>query len=94
VTFNGSQSTDDRTSSSRLHYRWDFDSDGRTDATGATVRHRFQHKGRHRVRLTVVDGNGAKSSKTVTVKVRGRSAAGAAAAAQRQRMSTLSPTWR
>jgi M6 family metalloprotease-like protein len=78
VTFNGSQSTDDRTASSRLRYRWDFDNDGQTDATGATVRHRFHHKGRHRVRLTVVDAGGLKASKSVTVRVQGRSAAAAA----------------
>jgi hypothetical protein len=69
ATFNGSQSSDDRTSAQRLRYRWDFNSDGKIDAKGATVRHRFRHKGTYRVTLTVLDANGKKGRKTTSVTV-------------------------
>ena len=75
VTFNGSQSYDDRTAPSRLRFRWDFNHDGKTDAKGATVRHTFRKSGRYPVRLTVIDGKGARASKTVRVRVGASSSA-------------------
>ncbi|MBV9291301.1 MAG: PKD domain-containing protein [Frankiales bacterium] len=69
VTFNGSSSYDDKTPSSKLKFRWDFNGDGKTDAIGATVRHRFS-AGKHRVRLTVIDTKGAKATGSVVVRVR------------------------
>jgi immune inhibitor A len=79
VTFNGSQSYDDRTAASKLRFRWDFNHDGRTDATGATVSKTFRHKGRFPVKLTVVDAKGKKAAKTVTVRVEPKSGAAATA---------------
>ena len=73
--FNGSQSYDDRTASSKLRYRWDFNNDGRTDSTSATAAHTFKSKGRHPVRLTVLDAAGVKATKTVVVRVRAKSSA-------------------
>jgi VWFA-related protein len=34
-------------------YRWDFDNDGRVDATGETVTHTYSNEGEYRARLTV-----------------------------------------
>jgi PKD repeat protein len=79
VTFNGSQSYDDRTPGSKLRFRWDFNNDGKADAAGATVRHTFRHQGKFPVRLTVVDGKGKKAARTVTVRVAGKNGAAAAA---------------
>jgi hypothetical protein len=69
VTFNGSQSYDDRTPTSKLKFRWDLNGDGRTDVTGATVTKRFRTAGDHRVRLTVVDSAGKRGVKVRTVHV-------------------------
>jgi hypothetical protein len=67
ITFNASQSYDDRTPTSKLKFRWDLNGDGRTDAKGQTVRHRYRTAGDHRVRLTVIDGSGKRSQKVVIV---------------------------
>jgi hypothetical protein len=78
VTFNGSQSYDDRTPASKLRFRWDFNHDGKADAAGATVRHTFRKPGKYPVRLTVVDAKGKKAAKTVTVRVAAKNGAAAA----------------
>jgi immune inhibitor A len=80
VTFNGSASYDDRTTPSKLRFRWDFDGDGKTDATGATVHHTYRHKGTYRVRLTVRDQGGLKSVKRLRLHVAGKGAKAVAAA--------------
>ena len=67
VRFDGTASTDrDGTLSS---YAWDFDGDGKVDATGATVAHTFTAGGPFTVTLTVTDSDGAtaKQGKTITV---------------------------
>ncbi|MDX6287542.1 MAG: hypothetical protein QOG53_3027 [Frankiales bacterium] len=69
VTFNGSQSSDDTSAPSQLKYRWDFNGDGKTDATGETVRHAYSQAGKYTVRLTVTDVDGASGSDTVVVTV-------------------------
>jgi immune inhibitor A len=74
VTFNGSQSYDDRTPTSKLKFRWDLNGDGRTDAIGETVSKRFRTAGDHRVRLTVVDSSGKRGVKMRTVHVYRKSA--------------------
>jgi immune inhibitor A len=81
VTFNGSQSYDDRTTPTKLRYRWDFNGDGKVDATGATVRHRYAKPGHYRARLTVIDRQGARKSKTRRVTVVAGTKKGAAGSA-------------
>jgi PKD repeat protein len=66
VTFDASPSTDD---GDIVGYTWDFDGDGRADATGRVVRHTFETAGEKTVRLTVRDGDGATDSTTGTVTV-------------------------
>jgi M6 family metalloprotease-like protein len=90
VTFSGSASYDDHTVPSKLRFRWDFNHDGKTDVKGASVRHKFHHKGRYRVRLTVVDRKGAKASKTVTVRVTHKGGAAATSTASRAVLSRAS----
>ncbi|HIC95526.1 TPA: DUF4384 domain-containing protein, partial [Candidatus Bipolaricaulota bacterium] len=69
VTFNASSSYDP--DGWITAYRWDFNSDGITDALGAVVTHAFTYSGSHPVTLTVVDNLGAAASITHTVWVRG-----------------------
>ncbi|MDS0258047.1 PKD domain-containing protein [Haloarcula sp. S1CR25-12] len=67
VTFDASNSTDvdgDITS-----YRWDFDGDGTTDATGPTNTHSYESNGTHRATLTVTDETGNTETTTVNVTV-------------------------
>jgi large repetitive protein len=59
VTFTSSSSDPDGSVAS---YAWDFDGDGTTDATGATVSHSFAHSGTPNVTLTVTDNEGAARS--------------------------------
>ncbi len=51
-------------------YRWDFDGDGRTDATGQAPRWTYQRPGTYTVRLIVEDdrGNTASASMRIVVK--------------------------
>ena len=54
VTFDGRASRDAE-DGTNLTYAWDFDNDGRVDATGAQVTHTFADRGTYPVRLTVTD---------------------------------------
>ncbi|HVF06057.1 MAG TPA: PKD domain-containing protein [Frankiaceae bacterium] len=71
VTFDGSQSFDDRQAPPDLTYEWAF-GDGAT-ATGRTVRHVYARPGSYEVTLTVTDKDGAQSEtgQSVTVRARG-----------------------
>ncbi|HVE98100.1 MAG TPA: PKD domain-containing protein [Mycobacteriales bacterium] len=69
VTFDGSQSVDDRDAASALKFEWDFTGDGRYDASGATAKHAYDRAGRYTVRLRVTDSGGLSSTGTVTVNV-------------------------
>lgn len=64
VSFDGSQSTDDR---GIVSYAWDF-GDGAT-ASGVTVSHIYAATGTYTVTLTVTDGGGLSASDTATVAV-------------------------
>lgn len=70
ITFNASQSYDDRTPTSKLKFRWDFNRDGKVDARRASASYKFGRSGRHLVRLTVIDGSGSATTKTIVVRVR------------------------
>lgn len=65
VTFDagGSRDPDGRID----RYAWDFDGDGRTDATGVRVNHTFIESGQRTVALTVTDDGGA--SNTLRVRI-------------------------
>lgn len=69
VTFNGSNSTDDK---GIISYTWDFDwSDGiQIDAIGAIVKHTYSVAGKYKATLTVTDISGNSNSDTVNVTVR------------------------
>jgi immune inhibitor A len=67
VTFDGSGSSDDRTTAADLEYAWDL-GDG-TQATGQTVHHAYGSAGEYTATLTVTDGQGESDSDTVRVSV-------------------------
>jgi len=67
VTFSAGGSSDP--DGTIVIYEWDFDGDGLTDATGATVTHAFAIVGARPVRLTVTDNEGAPASLTKVVPV-------------------------
>ncbi|HVF21383.1 MAG TPA: PKD domain-containing protein [Mycobacteriales bacterium] len=69
VTFDGSQSVDDRDAASALKFEWDFTGDGRYDAVGATTRHAYDKAGRYTARLRVTDSAGLSSVGEVTINV-------------------------
>ena len=52
-----------------VNYYWDFDGNGRTDASGRRVSHTYYSSGQYNVRLTVEDNDGAVSSSTRTISV-------------------------
>ena len=66
VTFRGNESSGTQCA---LTYEWDLDGDGRIDATGREITHRFERDGYRTVRLHVVDSNGrtANASRAVLV---------------------------
>ena len=67
VTFDGSESFDDRQAPGDLTYKWAF-GDGAT-ATGRTVRHAYAKAGTYDVTLTVTDADGASTTSGTTVTV-------------------------
>ena len=69
VTFDGSGSYDDRDTSSALRYQWDFDADGRYDATGVRATHTFAKEGRYTVTLRVTDSAGLSSTASIVITV-------------------------
>jgi PKD repeat protein len=69
VTFSSTSSDPD---GSIAGYAWDFDGNGTTDATGASVSHGFAHSGTPDVTLTVTDNEGAQRSVSHQVTVRNR----------------------
>ncbi|HED04052.1 MAG TPA: PKD domain-containing protein, partial [Candidatus Fraserbacteria bacterium] len=68
VSFNGSSSSDP--GGSIVQYRWDFNSDGRVDATGVRAQARFTRVADFRVTLTVIDNSGRSGETTQTLRVR------------------------
>ncbi|WP_340104875.1 PKD domain-containing protein [Rhodohalobacter sp. 8-1] len=52
-----------------VEYRWDFDNNGQTEATGQTTSFSFSKVGDKLVTLTVVDDDGATGSATETIEV-------------------------
>ena len=67
VTFDGSRSVDD--DGTVEFYEWDFDNDGKTDATGKTVNHAFARGGSLPITLVVTDNDGMTDSITRSVLV-------------------------
>ncbi|MGI6610538.1 MAG: PKD domain-containing protein [Limnochordia bacterium] len=51
-------------------YRWDFDDDGRTDASGESARWTYNRPGTYTARLTVEDNRGTTASATVRIVVK------------------------
>lgn len=52
-----------------VSYEWDFDGDGRVDASGVQVTHRFEQEGQYPVELTVTDDQQATHSTTTIVQI-------------------------
>ncbi len=69
VTFDGSGSYDDRDTSATLRYEWDFDADGKYDATGVRATRTFAKEGRYPVTLRVTDSAGLSSTATIVLTV-------------------------
>ncbi|MDT7573123.1 MAG: immune inhibitor, partial [Actinomycetota bacterium] len=67
VTFDGSESFDDRQAPADLTYSWAF-GDG-SSGTGRTTSHTYSKVGTYTVTLTVTDADGAKTTVTETVTV-------------------------
>lgn len=68
VTFDASDSSS--MDSLIVSYTWDFDADGRIDATGLRASHIFPKPGFYSVTLTVTNAKGLRASRTVTLLVR------------------------
>ncbi len=67
VTFDGSGSSDP--DGQIVRYQWDFNGDGRADATGATVQTSFSRAGNAQVTLIVTDNGGLTNSVSQTIAV-------------------------
>jgi PKD repeat protein len=67
VSFDGSRSADD--DGTVEFYEWDFDNDGKTDATGKTVNHAFTRGGSLPITLLVTDNDGMTDSITRSVQI-------------------------
>lgn len=68
VTFNGSDSFD--FDGEVVAYAWDFDDDGKADATGVTAQTSFPTAGSYDVTLTITDNDGNSDSITYAVDVK------------------------
>jgi len=68
VTFDASDSFD--FDGEVVSYEWDFDDDGKTDATGVTAKTSFPNAGSYDVTLTITDNDGNTDSITYTVDVK------------------------
>lgn len=55
--------------SSVLKYEWDFDGDGKSDAEGSVIKHRFRKAGEITVSLTVSDAAGLKKAYQTQMKI-------------------------
>ena len=70
VRFDGSRSYDDADAPTALKYAWDFDADGKTDATGDAVTYRYATAGTYPATLTVTDSGGLTGTDTITITVK------------------------
>lgn len=52
-----------------ISYEWDFDADGRTDATGVSAQYTFASSGAYAITLTVTDDGGNSDALTYTINV-------------------------
>lgn len=52
-----------------ISYEWDFDADGRIDATGVSAQYSFVSSGAHAITLTVTDYGGNTDAFTYTINV-------------------------
>ena len=52
-----------------ISYEWDFDADGRTDATGVSAQYTFASSGAYAITLTVTDDGGNSDGLTYTINV-------------------------
>jgi hypothetical protein len=52
-----------------ISYEWDFDADGRTDATGVSAQHTLASAGAYAITLTVTDDGGNSDALTYTLDV-------------------------
>lgn len=68
VLFDGSDSFD--FDGEVISYEWDFDDDGKTDATGVTAHTNFATAGPHAVTLTIADDTGNTDAITYTIDVK------------------------
>ena len=67
VAFDGSASAS--RNGANLHFSWDFDGDGVSDAETAVAGHTYAEPGTHTARLTVTDAEGMASETDITVTV-------------------------
>jgi PKD repeat protein len=68
VSFDGSGSFD-TDGGTVVAYAWDFESDGTTDATGATAHHSYRGSQTAVARLTVTDNTGQTGTATTTISI-------------------------
>jgi PKD repeat protein len=69
VTFDGSTSYDDLTTTANLQYEWDFDGDGTFDANGQVTTNVYNTPGTYNAQLRVTDEGGLSSTDTVAITV-------------------------
>ena len=67
VSFTAARSSDGR--GFIQSYRWDFDNDDLSDATGKNVTYVFESTGEHKVTLQVIDNDGIHTNITKTIQV-------------------------
>ncbi|MFW3146595.1 MAG: PKD domain-containing protein [Thermoplasmatota archaeon] len=71
VVFDGSLSADDSWDLPGLIYEWDFGDGEKVTTDKSRVEHEYSFGGSYRVRLTVIDGDGAESVYTRNIEVQG-----------------------